>query len=157
MTFQQKSVLLISVWIFLNCSTGDLNQKNPVENEQQLVAKKFITQIINNDYKTAYDLFSPKINEKYPFVLFEMVLNQNHTRFGHPISFSYQGETEVDPNIEKTLQKAAKSYVYLVVLKKEDKKQKIPLILTFGRDDTSNQLIAYKYLIDHIEPGGMTK
>ena len=78
-------------------------------------------------------------------------------RFGHPVSFTYQGEAEVDPNIDKTIQKASKSYMYLVVLKKEDKEQKVPLVLTFGSDGSTNQLITYKYLIDQIEQGEKKK
>jgi hypothetical protein len=157
MPIQLKPVLLIFAWLFLSCSAGTSSSDATKNNEQQIVAEKFIANLISKDFKGAYGLFSPKIIEQYPVTFFEMVLNKNHERFGHPVSFTYQGEAEVDPNIDKTIQKASKSYMYLVVLKKEDKEQKVPLVLTFGSDGSTNQLITYKYLIDQIEQGEKKK
>jgi hypothetical protein len=166
MFLKSSQVIFISLWIFLACSTAKPDQeqpaineqqpvaeksvKQPVTKEQQAVAEKFITYLINSDHQAAYDLFTPKIIKTYPFSFFEMVMKKNYERVGQPMSYAYKSEAESVVNVTPDLEDASKSYLYTVVFEKDGKIQSLPLVLTFGRGASSNQLVTYKYLIDQM-------
>ena len=118
--------------------------------EQKRVAEKFITALKAGDYKTAHDFFIPDVRGRYPLPVFVDVQENINKTLGSLTSYTYKSVKKPDPTQEKVSGEPSKTYVYQLVYKKDARKTKIPLELTFGSGDSAGQLLTYKYLKDQM-------
>ncbi len=135
------------ICILAACASTVENGFSSIE-EHQRVADTFISHIISEDYTAAYTLFRSDIQQKYPYGLFSNVQKQINKRFGKPVEYSFQKESDVDPFIAREFPDAVKSYVYTVVFEKRQQKSSLPLLITFDQKKSAAQLLSYRFLME---------
>jgi hypothetical protein len=131
-------------------------EDNPAA-EQKRVAEKFITALKAGDYKTAHACFIPDVRGRYPLPVFVDVQENVNKTLGSLTSYAFKSVKKPDAAQEKVSVQPSNTYVYELVYKKDARKTKIPVELTFGSGDSAGQLLACKYLKDQMSPGEKKK
>ena len=168
MMCKSKWVVVLVVWIGMACSSGDPKPEQSAANtaealpekpvqsvskeEQKQVAKRFIDLLIANENEAALNLFTPYIIRRYPAQLFAVVMEQGRERFGRPVTYVFERESEADAGVETGREPASNRFFYTMTFEKEGKQHHIPLALTFGTGANSDRLVNYKFIVDEITP-----
>lgn len=113
---------------------------------QQRAGENFIKALMINDYKAAYNLFSPAVKSNYPFRIFYDIQKNVQNSIGTPVSFS------VNKKPSPAGQGSPPGCRYDLVYTKGENRTAIPLELTFDPDDRKGGLASFNYLKEQIKP-----
>ena len=143
-----KNVSLGLVCLLCACSVIPMKRTESLVAEQQRVAEKLITYIIEGNYYDAYLLFSFTVTQKYPLALMQAIQTKINSRLGKPVSYTFKGQAPVDPEVVRVMQNASTSYLYHVIFSKDNQDKTVPMLITFDGGEYATKLLSHRFLVE---------